>query len=320
MRRHAAGGDPPASPLDDDGRPCARGDWCTSPAAVIRRDAQGRRTVEPEYGPRAFCEADRAAIRDALADLPARHLDLHTRLLEADTGQMSEGRPAPPGSRLLIRAATDALIRQVTDILCDWHDRVAAVAGSGLWPLAEADPRMRYLHGTQIVTRAAEGLGPRLDMLLALESRPMRRSFPSMALMDDSLDPDAVVVAVQGDRALVRVMLGGPGAGLDILALHRRCLADLGSLPERPDMLDGVRCYDCHHVGCLVRAALPDRPGAPEWYSRCRRCGHLMSEEDYRRHVGRLAAAARGRIATEQLELAGGSDSRAVLARGWLAC
>lgn len=292
---------PPREPGDDD-QPCARGDWCTGPGTVTRwRD--GIRTVEPERGPRTFCETDRAEIRDALAGLPDKHLELQAELTEPATGRRhQEGKltVAP----LPIREDVDALMVLLVDVLSSWNDRVADLPSSGAWRVTETNPRTRYRYGHKILTDAVDQLTPRLTALLSLEPRPMDRTVPSAALMSDALPDDTTVVRVLGDLAVVRRRLGGAAAGLEILALHYRCLQTLGETKARPEDLDGVACYQCHQVS-LCRADPPDRPGDVEWYSRCKRgsCGHRMTEAQYRVHVTRLAAAAGGRkIITPALE------------------
>src|SRR5215467_3495718 len=68
----------PADPGEEQ-RPCAGGDWCVSDDAVTRGEG-GTRIVTSALGYRAFCDSDRARVRDSLAELPGKHEALYDEL------------------------------------------------------------------------------------------------------------------------------------------------------------------------------------------------------------------------------------------------
>lgn len=274
--------EPPRDPGDGD-RPCARGDYCTSPDTIIKWENGERIVVTVARGPRPFCDDDRADIRDSLTSWPAKYAELAAELGEPAAGrQRRHGKlSAPP---LPIRADIDALMRRITDLVMDWNDRVALLPGANIDPVYEPDPAVRYRRGRDIVTRACGQLVPRLTALLGLE-------------------PAGMWVTAR-DGGLEHVTMSGADAGLAILRTDYVVRLVLGEIEPKPEVLDGIRCYQCGHIS-LARAPLPLKPGDVVYYSRCRRrsCRHQLTEPDYRRHVARLyAAAGGGRIVTPILE------------------
>jgi hypothetical protein len=319
MPRRASQHDPKFSPADrraaiaahagdrpdDEQRPCARGDWCTSDDTITRWE-DGKRAVTPARGPRTFCETDRAEIRDALASFPRKWDQLHAELRKLSTGgQQHRGKASAPP--LEYRADVDALMRLLADIAISWNDRVGQTPGTGVDVFPDLDAETRFRCGYRIVAEAARQLRPRLDTLLGLPPGWMVRVIPAW-LDDDQLArwPDAEVVAADASGPVVRTRLDGAAAGLEILHLDYRCRSVLGETDPKPESLDGVRCYNCHRMS-LRRADPPQKADDPEWYSQCRRavCSHKMTEPDYRTHVARLAATARGRTTTPCLDLRG---------------
>jgi hypothetical protein len=301
-----------ARPGSGDGqRDCARGDYCSSDKAATRW-VDGKREVTPDTSYQAFCDTDRAAIRDALAGFPARHDQLTAELWEhgGDRHRQHGKAAAPP---LEYRADVDALMRSLTDTLMSWHGRVAEIPGAEVASYPELDSETRFRCGHRILSEIRTDLVPRLDALLALPPGRMLRTVSPASWRDllagekeaSARFPGARrAAALESGEVVIQASLDGTRAGLEILHLDYRCLAILGETDPKPEALDGVRCYRCQQVNTLVRADPPGKPGDPEYYSRCRRrsCGHQMTEVEYRRQVGRLYAAQGGRIVTPMLE------------------
>jgi len=106
--------------------PCPRGSLCASST----RDAEG--TWHPLMVNSAFCPADESAIANALPDLPRSYFLLAARI--GDPVRSGRGVRRPPGSRVLIDAEADALLRTSAAILMGWASRVRHVPGLQLSP------------------------------------------------------------------------------------------------------------------------------------------------------------------------------------------
>lgn len=304
----------PAAAGDDDQRPCARGDFCASENTVTRW-ADGQREVTPDTSYRAFCDADRAAIRDALAAFPGKWDQLAAELGEHGSDRQHQ-RGKLPSAPMEYRGDVDALMRLLTDILLSWHARIAEIPGAGVEPFPPMDARARFRGGGNVLYWAAHDLAPRVDALIGLGPRLMLRTISPARWRDLlAVDPAAVAMlpgahreaTLESGEVIVSARLDGTRAGLEILSLEYRCRAVLGETDPKAESLDGVRCYKCQQPNTLVRADPPEKPGDPEYYSRCRRgsCGHQMTEAEYRRQVARLFAAQGGRIITPVLEADG---------------
>jgi hypothetical protein len=294
-----------------DQRDCGRGDYCSSDKAVTRW-ADGQREVTPDTSYQAFCDTDRAEIRDALAAFPARWDDLAAELGEHGAGsQDRHGKMA--SAPMEYRGDVDALMRLLADTVLSWHARVALIPAAGVEPFPGLDSGTRFRCGHRILSEASADLTPRLDALIGLPAERMLRTVTA-ACWDDLLagTPEACArfpgalrkFTLESGEVVISTLLDGARAGLEILHLDYRCRDILGETDPKPETLDGVRCYRCQEVNTLVRAELPEKPGDPEYWSRCRKrsCGHQMTEAEYRRHVGRLFAAEGGRIITPVLE------------------
>lgn len=261
--------------MDDGLRPCAQGAYCAS--ATLETGENGEKVRVPERGPRAFCEPDRAKIADALCDLPRMYAQLAAEL---GTPVRRESMiHAVFGPKVPLRADVDEIMTRYAEILVSWHEQVAVVAR--LADPGQGRPRV-------LVTRALEVLSAegRLDILLALEPRPMIRA-ASYRDLETLGDVDGVVrpgyVATMPD-------LDGADAGLEILGLHRRSKAILGETREKPVELLGVPCrrQDCDMLA-LQRAELPPDPGDDPPWSVCSCCGDVMTESAYRQWTRRYA-------------------------------
>jgi len=100
---------------------CPRGALCASST----RDAEG--TWHPLLVNSAFCPADESAIANAIPDLPRSWFLLAARI--GDPVRSGRGVRRPPGSRVLLNAEADALLRTSSAILMGWAARVRAVPG-----------------------------------------------------------------------------------------------------------------------------------------------------------------------------------------------
>ena len=275
----------------DDGtgeqRPCVLGEHCRERTVTID-DATGAKIITPALGYRPFCETDTRLIRDRLtgtAALPVLWLILAAELGEAPAGDDLR-RSARIHAPMPVRGDVDELMRSITTVLTSWEDRVRANAR-----LTTADRAGKT--GVEVVTAAAATLAVNMSGLLALQPEPMPRAvqWPLPSWVPERW-PDPAVQPHHPDAASVTLLvpLGGADAGLEVLGLHRRSLTVLGLTRRRPEQLLGVACYECQHRA-LVRAAPPRTDTDTVWYSRCRNCGHMMTEPQYRDHATRLAAS-----------------------------
>lgn len=307
---------------DDTGwRPCARSRWCArSTPADDGADAPGR-------GPRTFCTTDERIIAERIAELPRYYQEIAADLAEPSaTGNRTWSAFGP---RLPFRVADDALMRLLIEVTTSWERRVRAIDGSwrevpSPAPAASSGPlpsgaQAAYRAGAGTIEAACRKLGDRQITLLGLEPEPMERTLSLWVVerekADQAREREAEKDAARAGRAWeppgpgplawVRTagfvrrgvdditllgMLGGADAGRELLALHHRCLLNLGLVERKPEDLLGVACYDCQ-LKMLRRADPPRTADEPLWYSQCKNCGHKMTLDAYDEHVKRLHAS-----------------------------
>ncbi|WP_242882642.1 hypothetical protein [Actinomadura litoris] len=225
---------------EDETRTCAAGNRCTA---------------RTEHGPartfRTFCDADRDRIHDALVALPGLHYDLHQALGDRAPAIGGEGRPSgKPKSSLPIRVDLADLAHQLRETLLGWEERVRAVAGLPDAPDRGVRPGVVMDRTVRILTR-------HLDAMLILQPEPMARPRP-----DDE------------DGWELRD-LDGADAGLEILALARRCRSALG-LTLAPQLL----AAPCENCGLALIERIDGMSGLDD-AATCTGCGHHYPAGEY---------------------------------------
>ena len=242
-------------------RPCARAQRCRSSETTISDD--GETVTTPALGYDTFCQADRNAIARALGAIPELWVRVHQELpVKAPGGEhvtMSRTAPVPPN------LAADALLREVSAVLCSWDEAVRLAAG-----LTLPDTQLaRQRRDAPVIAASVRTLTAHLDRLLALPLGPMSRSFE---LHDLEKIPEGCFGRTNtiGGYAEVTVDLSGADAGEEILGLAYRCRAFLGEtrMVERLE----APCPDptCDSF-TLVRVQ------GSEYSAECSACGRLMS-------------------------------------------
>jgi hypothetical protein len=239
----------------EDGGPrrCAQGDWCRE-REIVNGEILAAET------PRSFCGSCSGEIGRNLADLPYGWDRAHREIAQLSRGgravRVPFG-PRLPGSRL---GEVDAVLREITECLLGWDERVRAVARMS------HVSRTRGLHaGTaKAVGDAARLLGDNLGVLLAL----------------DENDPGSEMRRFERGEPELR-QLGGTAAGLEILSAHRHALRVLGELRPQTETFDGVPCKHCEDMGSLERAEPPSDPSREAMWSRCASCLDTMSKKDF---------------------------------------
>lgn len=271
-------------PTDDAGqRACARGPWCSAST----RDTEGMWHPARTYA--AFCAADQAKVTADAESLPAAW----DRLSAAIGAPARRGTPVrvPPGSRVLVSADTDALLRDIADTAAGWAARTRAVPGLQL-------ARHDCAHGTrgQVAADCAI-LALHTVPLLALPPAPMSRTWHwhsgSPMPPDLAMDlADTEILHIGDDWVRAQVMLSGEDAGLEIIALHRRAVRLLGETPAPPVILDGIPCRNCEAMSSLAVLEQPQPdPGQPDPpYVRCLECRDELSRAEYRDWTRQYAA------------------------------
>ena len=140
----------PATPTEGQ-RYCARGIWCA--ASVIVTEGKDIRR-EAALGYQAFCPRDTLSVGRWLDELPAQYV-----YLAAELGKPS-ARGAlirvPFGPRIGLRVDVDALMRAITESLCSWHERVAAIDH-----LTFPEDRRRDMYAVQRAVDVIGGERPR---------------------------------------------------------------------------------------------------------------------------------------------------------------
>jgi hypothetical protein len=111
---------------DDEQRSCARGDWC----AASTRDAEGN--WHPALTWQPYCPACTSRIVTCLTELPPLYalLTSGTAALARATGKVR----VPPGPRILVSPAAEALAREASAVLAGWAARVRDTPGLRLSP------------------------------------------------------------------------------------------------------------------------------------------------------------------------------------------
>ena len=273
----------PVTPTEGQ-RYCARGTWCAS-SVIITEGKETHR--EAALGYQSFCPRDTLSVGRWLDELPAQYVHLAAEL----------GKPSargalirvPFGPRIGLRVDVDALMRAITESLCSWHERVAAISH-----LTFPEDRRRDMYAVQ---RAVDVIGgERLGVLLALEPQPMRRTcdLRDLAAMDDD-----TIGVVHSAFAEINRDMDGAAAGMEIINLRYLARATLGETKAKPEELVGV---PCRADGCgwrtVYRAELPSHEDEPVWWTECARCGDRMDEATYREWVALCAAYERNKVRT----------------------
>jgi hypothetical protein len=271
----------------DEQRLCARGTWCSAQT----RDDEG--TWHPARTYQAFCGVDEQVISARAEALPAAYVRLAERI--GDPVRSGRAVRRPPGSRVLVDAEHDALLRLIAAITGAWAARTRAVPGLSL-------SRHAHRNGTPGAVEADCGVLARNTVpLLALPDGPMARTWTWRA--GDPMPPDleeeigALEIIHAGD-GWVRAMtsLGGTQAGHDVLDLHRHAVKLLGETPAPPDVLDGIPCRNCEAMSSLaVLEQPPPEPEkvAPPW-CRCLECRDEMTRKELDSWTAQYAGWVRG--------------------------
>jgi hypothetical protein len=261
-----------APPLPGEGQHlCPRGTFCASST----RDTEG--TWHPLMVNSAFCPADESAIANALPDLPRSYYLLAARI--GDPVRSGRGIRRPPGSRVLVNAEADALLRTSAAVIMGWAARVRAVPGLQLSP-------GRHLPDKPEGVRDNCGvLARHVTQLLALAPGPTVRTWtwPPDTGMPDDLEAelgDLEVVHAGDGWATAVTDLSGVDAGLEVLDLAAKFRRVLGESPTRPETLDGVPCRECEELA-LVEADPPHDPKTEKDKSKCTACNARMSPAEY---------------------------------------
>lgn len=275
-----------AVPLAGEGQhPCPRGTFCASST----RDADGN--WHPLMINSAFCPADESAITNALPDLPRSYALLALRIGDPVRSGRALGR-RPPGSRVLVNAEADALLRTSSAVLMGWAARVRHVPGLRLSP-------NRHLPGKPEGVRDNCGvLARHVTQMLALPPGPTFRTWtwPPDGHMPADLEAelaDLEIVHAGDGWATCVTDLSGTEAGLDVLDLAARFRRILGESPARPEPLEGVPCRSCEEIA-LVEADPPHDPALEKEKSRCTSCGDRMTAEEYASWTARYKSYVEG--------------------------
>ena len=154
-------------PLAGDGQhPCPRGSHCASST----RAEDG--TWHPLLVNGAFCPADESAIVNAVPTLPESYARLSHQMTDPLRSKgPGPGSRRPPGSRVLVSAADDALLREAAAVLNGWAARVRGVPGIQL------SPRQRLPHKQAGVEENCDVLAKWATQLLALPPGPTLRTW-----------------------------------------------------------------------------------------------------------------------------------------------
>lgn len=282
------------------GNTCARGEWCAS--ATRERDEDTGKTVRtPVECPRTFCDADWSIITGALKALPGDY-----ERLAAVIGDKPQGERLvriPFGPAIPLRADVDEVMRLVVDAVMVWAEHVAADRG---W----SAPGSQWAEGTR--AWRAQSLGGRAGGLL---DKPVKMLVESQYTLLQ-LTPRwterpitsalaRVVYASDGEvtsAGTFGAMAGGRQAGNEFLRIEWLARAVMGETPPPVTEFKGVACRQekCKERKTLVLADPPQHDGDPEYHSRCRGCGDLMTLVEYREHVARYEAFYRDRLSPAQ--------------------
>jgi hypothetical protein len=246
-------------------RPCVRGLRCRSSETTISDD--GETVTTPALGYDTFCQSDRNAIARALGGLPEQWVRVWQELpVKAAAGEhvtMSRTAPVP------LSMAADALLREVSAVLCSWDEAVRMAAG-----LTLPDTQLaRQRRDGPVIAAVVRTLTAHLDRLLALPLGPMSRSYE---LHDLGKIPEGTYGRTNtiGGYAEVTVDLSGADAGEEILNLAYRCRSFLGEtrMTERLD----APCPDPSCSGFSL-----ERVQGSAYAAECKDCGRLMSSSEW---------------------------------------
>jgi hypothetical protein len=223
----------------------------------------GETVTTPALGYDVFCMSDRDAIARALGGLPEQWVRVHGELsVKAAAGEhvtMSRTAPVP------LSMAADALLREVSAVLCSWDEAVRMAAGLTLPDTQLARQRRDAL----VIAATVRTLTAHLDRLLALPMGPMSRSYE---LHDLEKIPEGTYGRTNtiGGYCEVTVDLSGADAGDEILNLAYRCRSFLGEtrMTERLD----APCPDPTCNGFTL-----EHIQGSAYAAECRACGRLMS-------------------------------------------
>jgi hypothetical protein len=249
-------------------RECARAEWCRD---YFLETEDGQTVRKGALGPRAFCDADRTDIGDALAQLPGYWIHLRAGLGMPSMDGLHVRMPFGP--RVPIRLDIDAQMRLIIETLCSWEERVR---DTGRLTLLDT-PLSRWRRGGKAIAQSARILGAHLDVLLALGDGPMARLRNGVMTIED---------------------LDGAAAGLEVLHLKYRARSILGETTPPPVGLEGIQCrrQSCDLRNTLYRAEPPQHEGAAAYWSVCAACGDRMTETEYRLWTRRCAAHENSKI------------------------
>jgi hypothetical protein len=270
----------------DEQRECARGTWCSAQT----RDDDNVWHPARSYAP--FCPADTTKITQDAEALPEAYKRLAAKI--GDPVRSGRAIRRPPGSRVLIDAEYDALLRLIADITGGWAARVRTVLRLS---------RHAHPHGSaEAVAANCASLSAQNSVpLLALPLGPMSRTWtwPAGSPMPPDVDAEiGGLDAIHGGDGWVKAWteLSGEDAGHEILGLHRRAVRLLGETPAPPQLLDGIPCRNCEAMSSL--AVLEQPPPEPEKppppFCRCLECRDEMTRKEYDDWTDQYAAWVRG--------------------------
>jgi hypothetical protein len=294
-------------------RDCSRGQWCSAST----RDVDGNWHPAKSYAP--FCSVDQSLITEKARLLPAAYERLAAQI--GAPARRGKAVRVPPGSRVLLNADTDALLRLIADITAGWAARTRHIPGLQL-------ARHEHAHGTpEAVAADCAVLAKHTVPLLALPPAPMTRVFtwPAGSLMPPDVDARiGGLDAVHGGDGWVKAWtaLSGEDAGTEILDLHSRAVRLLGETPAPPELLDGIPCRSCEAMSSL--ALLEKPPPDPEQpapaFCRCAECRDEMTRKEYDDWVRQYAAwvGGSGILTCRRCEL--GQCAEAPSACSWPSC
>ena len=188
-----------AVPLSGDGQhPCPRGARCASST----RDEDGNWHPLPINS--VFCIADESAIVNAIPGLPESYARLSRQMTDPLRSKgPGPGSRRPPGSRVLVDAGDDALLREASAVLNGWAARVRGVPGIQL------SPRQHLPDKLEGVTENCEVLARWATQLLALPPGPTLRTWEYAPGRPDPR-PAAPSLHAMGAARSESLGLGGP--------------------------------------------------------------------------------------------------------------
>lgn len=277
---------PPATSGEQ--RLCARGTWC----AAQTRDVEG--TWHPARTYQAFCSTDELVISAKAADLSGAYVRLASRIGDpVRSGRAIVRRP--PGSRVLIDAEYDALLRLISAMTGGWAARTRAIPGLSL-------TRHTHRNGTaEAVAADCSVLARHTVPLLALAEGPMARTWTWRAgdLMPPDLEEEIgglEIIHIGDGWVKAMTELDGTAAGHDILDLHRHAVKLLGETAAPPTLLDGIPCRNCEAMSSLavLEQPPPDPQLPPGPWVRCLECRDEMTRKELDAWTAQYAGWVRG--------------------------